>query len=99
MEGLHCFYQHNHETTEDKHTCAVGMHINTYVAHNHGFIHSWTHINQCFQIEIHIRHTSIYIDHTVCLLDDKEVARGHVHIHVNILLRENMYLHLAFMEN
>lgn len=64
---LHCFYQHNHETTEDKHTCAVGMHINTYVAHNHGYICSCTHINQCLQLEIHIRCTSINIDPSIQL--------------------------------
>ncbi len=43
----------------------VGMHINTYVAHNHGYMCSCAELNQC--VQIHIRCTSINIDPSIQL--------------------------------
>lgn len=37
MEGPHCFYQHNHETTEDKHTC---RHAHKHICCAQSWIHA-----------------------------------------------------------
>lgn len=56
----------------------VGMHINTYVAHDHGYMCSCADINQC--IQMHIRCTSINIDPSIQLTNqmfsNSEAQRG-----------------------